>query len=173
MNDDRILVAKIGAPHGVKGEVRVKPFTAEAEALADYGPLTDKAGRAFPIKTLRPVKGGMLVVRFETVSSRDAAEALNGTELFVDRKALPPPDEDEFYHADLIGLAVIDREGNALGRVTAIHDFGAGDLLEFAAPDGKPILLPFTRAVVPEIDLTAGRLVVDPPEEIEGEEGDQ
>ncbi|HQF31159.1 MAG TPA: ribosome maturation factor RimM, partial [Hyphomicrobiales bacterium] len=162
--EDRVCLAVIGAAHGVRGEVRVKPFGADPLALGAYGPLADESGtREFEVAALRPVKGGMLVVRFRGVADRDAAERLNGTRLYVDRDRLPPPGEDEFYHADLIGLGAVHIDGAPLGRVVAVPDFGAGDLLEIATGGGKTLLVPFTRAVVPEIDLAGGRLVVDPP----------
>lgn len=161
---DRILVARIGAPHGVKGEVRLFPFTQDPMAVLDYQPLTDKAGRrTFRIVSLRPGKDHF-VARLAGVDDRTAAEALTQTELYVARDRLPPAeDEDTFYHADLIGLPVTDPDGNALGTVVALHDFGAGDILEFApAAGGKTAMVPFTKAAVPAVDVTARRVVVDP-----------
>ena len=162
--EDRVCLAVIGAAHGVRGEVRVKPFGEDPLALGAYGPLADESGtRRFEVAALRPVKGGMLVVRFRGVADRDAAEKLNGTRLYVDRDRLPPPGEDEFYHADLIGLDAVHVDGTTLGRVVAVPDFGAGDLLEIATGGGKTLLVPFALAVVPEIDLAGGRVGVDPP----------
>ena len=169
--DDLIVIARIGAPHGVKGAVRVKAFTGDPAAIGNYGPLAARDGRVFAIHDLRPDKS-VVIVSFAGVDDRDAAEALNGTDLYVARSALPASDDaDEFYHADLIGLAAVTPDGERLGRVIAVHDFGAGDMLEIEQEDeqarGKTLLLPFTKAVVPEIDLAGGRLVVVPPPEIE------
>lgn len=166
---ERVLLATIGAAHGIKGEVRVKSFTAEPMSLTQYGPLTSDDGRRFEIERLRPAKGDMLVAKLRGVSDRNAAEALNGVSLYVDRAALPAPDEDEFYHADLIGLAAFDAAGEPLGRVIAVHDFGAGDILDIAPPRGKSLLVPFTKDAVPEIDVATGRVTVVPPDEVEGE----
>jgi 16S rRNA processing protein RimM len=123
-------MAVIGAAHGIKGELRVKAFTGDPLALGDYGPLHAADGRVFEIANLRP-QGEVVVARFKGISDRNAAEALTGTELFIDRSALPDDaDEDEFYHADLVGLAVRDETGAEIGSVTAVHDFGGGDILE-------------------------------------------
>ena len=159
----RILVAEIGAAHGLRGEVRLRSFTQDPAAVADYGALTDEAGRSFTIETLRPAKDA-LIVRLAGISDRNAAEELRGRKLYVMRDRLPPPDDaDTFYHADLVGLAVADRDGRALGTVTAVHNFGVGDLIEIAPPAGGAVMLPFTAAVVPVVDIAAGRVVVDPP----------
>lgn len=169
---DRVLIARIGAPHGVRGEVRLFAFGEDPFALKDYE-LTDAAGKTFfRITTLRPAKDHF-VARLNGINDRNAAEALTNTDLFVSRDALPPEeDEDTFYHADLIGLAVEDMAGNRLGTVTAMFDFGAGDILEYApAVGGKTRLVPFTKAAVPVIDIAGGRVVVEAPEEIEGEQG--
>jgi 16S rRNA processing protein RimM len=161
-------VARIGAAHGIKGEVRVKSFTAEPLALAAYGPLEAADGRRFTITAARPAGASpdMLVVRFQGIADRNAAEALNGLELTVPRERLPEPDEDEFYHADLIGLDAVTPSGAPLGTVVAVPNYGAGDLLEIAPPRGPSLLIPFTRAAVPEIDLSARRVTVDPPAEV-------
>ncbi|HSG95378.1 MAG TPA: ribosome maturation factor RimM [Afifellaceae bacterium] len=166
--DDLILVARIGAPHGVNGAVRVKAFTEEAVAVGDYGPLVSKDGRIFEITDMRPDKT-VVIIGFAGVDDRDAAQALNGTELYVARSALPASDDaDEFYHADLIGLAAVTSDGETLGTVVAVQDFGAGDILEIEkTTNGQTLLLPFTRAVVPEVDLAGGRIVVVPPAEVE------
>lgn len=166
MPHDRILLARIGAPHGVRGEVRLFVFAGEAEALQDYAPLTDEVGaRTFRIRTMRPAKDHF-VARIEGVDTREAAEALTNVGLYVARDLLPEPeDEDDFYHADLIGLAVFDTEDAPFGKVVAVHDFGAGDIVEVVPEGGgKTLMLPFTKAVVPIVDVTAGRLVVDPGE---------
>ncbi len=167
-----VVLATIGAPHGVKGEVRVKSHTADPMALGAYGPLFTKDGRRLEIESLRPAKG-VLVARFRGVDDRNAAEALKGLPIGVDRSALPAAAEDEFYYADLIGLAAFDPAGNALGTVAAVENHGAGDILEIAREDGASLLLPFTKAVAPDIDIEAGRIVIVQPEEVEArpEEG--
>ena len=162
--DSRLLLARIGAAHGVRGEVRVKAFTGDPLALGAYGPLLTEDGRTLTVERLRSDKT-LVVVKFRGVDDRNAAESLRGLRLFVDRAALPvPEDEDEFYHADLIGLEAVTADGAPLGTVVAIHDFGAGDILDIAPPAAadrcRSLLVPFTRACVPEIDLAAGRLVV-------------
>lgn len=164
---DRVCVGAIAGAFGVAGEVRLKSFCAEPEALAAYGPLWSEDGkRSFAVKLTRPVAGG-LGARLTGVSTKEQADALKGTTLWVDRGRLPSLPDDEFYHADLIGLAVQDTGGAAMGKVTAVHNHGAGDVLEIAQPGGKTLLLPFTRAAVPTVDLTAGRIVADPPDEAE------
>ena len=167
-----VEVGVFGAPHGVKGEMRLKSFTADPLGIQDYAPLTDKTGqRLFVLKTARLVKDDMLVVAVEGVSDRSAAEALTNLTLWVPRDQLPEPDEEEFYHADLIGLVAHAPDGTALGTVTAVHDFGAGDILDIAPLiDGPSLLVPFTKAIVPVGDLAAGRLTVILPDEVEGEE---
>jgi 16S rRNA processing protein RimM len=163
-----VPLATIGAPHGVRGELRVKSFTAEPAALGDYGTLRARDGRAFEIERLRPLKDDMLVVKLRGVADRDAAARLTGTVIGVARDAFPAPEEDEFYLADLIGLAVVDAAGRPAGRVTNLYNHGAGDIIEVAPEGGgRSALLPFTRAVVPEVDIAAGRIVVVPPDEIE------
>jgi len=169
--DDLILIARIGAPHGVKGAVRVKSYTDDPAAIGDYGPLVAKDGRVFAISHLRPEKS-VLIVNFAGVGDRDGAQALNGTDLYIRRSVLPASnDADEFYHADLIGLAVLTPGGETLGRVTAIHDFGAGEMLEIeqegSKTKGQTLLLPFSKAIVPEIDLAGGWLIAVPPPETE------
>ncbi len=165
MNDERICVGVIAGAFGVKGEVRLKSFCAEPEDIATYGPLwTEDDSRSFTVEIARPVKNGFAAM-VSGVATKEAADALRGTRLFADRAALPSLPDDEYYHADLIGLDVVDTGGAALGRVTAVHNHGAGDLLEIAGPGLKnPALLPFTRAAVPTVDLAARRIVADPPE---------
>lgn len=159
-----ICVGAIAGAFGVAGEVRLKSFCERPGDIAAYGPLvTEDGARAFTVRITRPVKGGF-AARLSGVATREEAEALRGTRLCVPRGRLPEPEADEFYHADLIGLAVVDRAGNPLGRVRALHDFGAGDVIEIDLGHGKSVMIPFTRAVVPEIDLAAGRIVADPPE---------
>ncbi|HET7714279.1 MAG TPA: ribosome maturation factor RimM [Bauldia sp.] len=170
---DRILIARVGAAHGIKGEVRVKAYTADPKDIAAYGPLEAPDGRRFEVASLRPAAGpagDMLVVKFKGIADRNAAEALNGLELSVPRDRLPPAGEDEYYHADLIGLDAVTRDGTPLGTVIAVQNYGAGDLLEIAPKRGETVLVPFTRAVVPDVDLAAGRVIIVPPEELPAED---
>jgi len=156
-----IQMAVIGAAHGIKGELRVKTFTGDPLALADYGPLYAKDGRAFEIAAIRPANE-VVVVRFKGVADRNAAEALTGTELFVDRSALPDDgDEGEFYHADLVGLAVRDETGAPVGKVFAVQNYGGGDILEIQYQGRKGVLIPFTRAAVPVVDVSGGFVSID------------
>jgi len=165
MARDVLLGVVIGA-QGLKGEVKVKTFTATPEGLGVYGPLHDKDGRAFSVAAVRAGKD-VAFVAFKEVVDRNAAEKLKGTELFVSRDALPATDSEEFYHADLVGLRAEDSEGRAIGMVRAIHNFGAGDVIEIARPDGDEVFLPFTREVAQEIDIASGRIVIAAPEEVE------
>jgi len=156
-----VQLAVIGAAHGIKGEVRVKTFTEDPIALGKYGPLYAADGRVFKVAGIRPAKD-VVIVRFEGVNDRNTAETLNGEALFVDRSALPEElTEEEFYHADLIGMAAFDETGESLGRVVAIHNFGAGDLLEIRPRFGQTVVIPFTREAVPEVDLAEGVVRVD------------
>jgi 16S rRNA processing protein RimM len=166
--DKRICVARIGAAHGTTGEVRLWPFTADPRAVASYGELSTADGRAIEIASLRPGKG-FLIARIAGVTDRNGAERLRNVDLFIPRERLPPPAADEYYHADLIGLAAQNRDGQPLGTVIAVHNFGAGDLLEVAPARGETLLLPFTTAVAPDIDIAGGRIVIDPPPETEGD----
>lgn len=162
---ERIRVARIGAAHGVRGEVKLWPFTQDPMAVANYGPLESEDGaRHFVIEALRPAKDH-LVARLAGVSDRDAAEALRNLDLFVPRERLPAIEEaDTFYHADLVGLAAVTADGATLGTVTAVHNFGAGDIIEIApAGGGAPLMLSFTEAAVPKIDMKAKQIVVVPP----------
>ena len=163
--DRRICLGAITGAHGVRGLVRIKSFTETPEDLTAYGPLWDEAGRRRFDVTVKSQAKGALIAAIAGVDDRDAAEALKGTRLYVDRTALPPTEEEEYYHADLIGLSAEDRDGKAIGRVTGVQNYGAGDILEIERPDGTELLLPFTKAAVPEVDLAEGRLVVDPPAE--------
>jgi 16S rRNA processing protein RimM len=163
---ETILVARVGAAHGLAGEVRVKPLTADPMAIVGYRELTTAQGAHLLVEKARPAAGSspdMLVVRFAGIDRREAAEALNGLDLYIGRAALPAPDADEYYHADLIGLAAVTAEGEALGTITGVENYGAGDLLAIAPRRGDPFLLPFTRAYVPEVDLAGRRVVVAPP----------
>lgn len=160
-DDKRILVGVIGAPHGLRGEVRVKSYTDVPTAIGRYRPLrADRGGVALTVTAVRPVKDDMVVARFEGVTTREAAAALTNTRLYVDRDALPGVEDDEFYHADLIGLDAATAEGNPVGRVAAVLNFGAGDMLEIEVAGGDSLLIPFTRAFVPRVDLATGRVVV-------------
>ena len=166
---DTVLVARFGAAHGVRGEIRLWSFTADPLAIADYGPLESKDGRRqFVIDTLRPNKD-FLVARIDGVGDRNAAEALRNVELYLPRERLPEIDEDDtWYYADLVSLAAVAPDGTDVGTVAAVYNFGAGDIVEIApASGGKTLLLPFTEAVVPEVDVKAKRIVVVLPEEIE------
>jgi 16S rRNA processing protein RimM len=161
----RVCVGAIAGAFGVHGEVRLKSFTAVPEDVAAYGPLeTEDGTRRFDV-TLTGQANKALVARLSGIDSKEAADALRGTRLHVDRARLPEPEEDEFYHADLVGLEVVDTGGAALGRVTAVLNHGASDLLEIRAPgQSATVLLPFTADDVPTVDLAAGRIVADPPE---------
>jgi 16S rRNA processing protein RimM len=166
----KICVARIGAPHGVRGEVRLWTFTEDPLAVLHYGPLTTRDGsRAFEVTKARQAKDH-LVATIKGVADRTAAEKLNRLELYIARDQLPEPDDDEYYHADLIGLAAETAAGEPLGRVLAIHNFGAGDIIEIAPPSGSTMLLPFTNAVVPTIDIKNGRVVIELSAEIEGDD---
>jgi 16S rRNA processing protein RimM len=166
----QICVARIGAAHGVRGAVKLWTFTEDPLAVQNYGPLMTKDGaRQFEIANAREAKDH-LVATFKGIASRNDAEKLNGIELYVPREKLPATDDDEYYHADLIGLAAVNAADEPLGRVVAIHNFGAGDIIEIAPAKGTTILLPFTNAVVPTVDIAGGRVVIEMPQEIEGEE---
>ena len=159
---DRICVAQIGAAHGIRGEVRLRSFTGDPMAITSYGPLESEDGtRRFEIEALRPSKD-LFVARLAGVKDRNAAEALTNLKLYVSRDRLPPAAEGEFYHADLVGLAAVTPDGASLGTVTAVHNFGAGDVIEIKPESGETLLVPFTDTAVPEIDIAAGRMVVVP-----------
>lgn len=163
MSDDtQVLMAVIGAPHGVRGEVRIKTFTGDPLALSDYGPLTDAKGKTYTIATLRPAKT-VVVARIKEITTREMAEAANGTDLFIPRSRLPAiVDEDEFYQADLIGLDAVDPDGVKLGAVKAMHDFGAGDIVELTLSAGGTVMVPFTKSAIPRVSIAEHRIVVDP-----------
>ena len=166
----RICVARIGAAHGVRGQVKLWTFTEDPLAVERYGPLASKDGaRQFEVTHAREAKGH-LIATLKGVATRDEAERLNGVELYIARERLPATAADEYYHADLIGLAAVDGAGDPLGRVVAIHNFGAGDIIEIAPTHGTTLLLPFTNAVVPSIDLARGRLTIELPAEIDGDD---
>jgi 16S rRNA processing protein RimM len=169
----QICIARIGAAHGVRGAVKLWTFTEDPLAVMQYGSLATKDGtRSFEVATAREAKGH-LVATLKGIATREDAERLNGIELYVAREKLPATDEDEYYHADLIGLAAVTAADEPLGRVIAIHNFGAGDIIEIAPPHGVTMLLPFTNAVVPTVDLKGGRVVIELPAEIEGDGEDE
>lgn len=167
--DARICVAKIGAAHGVRGEVKLWPFTEDPLAVLRYGPLSTKDGaRQFEVARARAAKDH-LVAALKGVATREDAERINGVELYISRDKLPATEAGEYYHADLIGLRVIGSQGEEIGKVAAIHNFGAGDIIEIAPLRGPTLLLPFTNAVVPTVDIAAGHVVIVAPSEIEGD----
>jgi 16S rRNA processing protein RimM len=160
VSEKQILVGEIGRPHGVRGLVKLRSFTADPAAIADYGPLTDATGtRRYAVIVL-----GDGLARIEGITDRDAAQRMTGTRLYVERRQLPPPAPDEFYLADLVGLRAETPAGQSLGTVRAVEDHGAGSFIVLDGPPER--LLPFNRAVVPEVDLAGGRLVVMLPEEV-------
>ena len=166
---DHICIARIGAPHGVRGAVKLWTFTEDPFAVQAYGPLVTKDGaRSFEVATAREAKGH-LVATLKGIATREEAERLNGIELYVAREKLPETDDNEYYHADLIGLSAVSPAQEPIGRVVAIHNFGAGDIIEIAPPSGPTLLLPFTNAVVPTVDLAARRVVIELPGEIVGD----
>ncbi len=169
-----VLLGRFGAAHGVRGEVRLQSFTAEPQAIASYAPLTDKSGaRQFTLLSVRPQGKDMLVARVVGVTDRAGAEALNGIELYLPREKLPPPEEDEFYLADLVGLRAETRAGVLLGHVVALRNFGAGDILEVAPIQGSETLMfPFTKAVIPIVDVAGERVVIEPPAEVDDDGAD-
>ena len=165
-----ICVARIGAAHGVRGAVKLWTFTEDPFAVKDYGPLMTKDGaRQFEVTHVREARDH-LVATLKGIATREDAERLNGIELYIAREKLPETDDDEYYHADLIGLAAVNAANEPLGRVTAIHNFGAGDIIEIAPAQGPTMLLPFTNAVVPTVDLAGGRVVIELPAEIDGDD---
>jgi len=173
MATDRICVGAIAGAFGVQGEVRLKSFCAQPEAIAAYAPLwTEDGKRSFTLKMTRGAGNG-LTARLSGVTTKEQADALRGVELYADRDRLPHLPDDEFYHTDLLGLQVLDTSGRPLGIVRAVHNHGAGDILDVAGPGGG-LLIPFTKAAVPTVDLTLGRIIADPPasDDGRGEESD-
>jgi 16S rRNA processing protein RimM len=164
---DRVCLGVIAGAHGVRGELRVESYTADPADIASYGPLTDETGRRRLTLTIVGAVRGQLIARIEGVDDRDAAEALRGLRLHVERSVLPEPAAEEFYHSDLVGLATERSDGTRFGVIRALHDFGAGDVVEIERPNGERVMLPFTKAIVPVIDLAAGRVLVEPPVETE------
>jgi 16S rRNA processing protein RimM len=166
----QICVARIGAAHGVRGAVKLWTFTEDPLAVKHYGPLSTKDGvRQFEVTHVREAKDH-LVATLKGIATREDAERLNGIELYIARDKLPETGEDEYYHADLIGLAAVNAANEAIGRVIAIHNFGAGDIIEIAPASGPTLLLPFTNAVVPTVDLANRRVVIELPQVIEGDD---
>lgn len=165
---DRVLVGEIGAAQGLKGEVRLRSYTQTPTDIAAYGPLEDETGaKRVEIERVRATPKA-LIACIKGVTTREGAEALNGTKLYLSRAALPERGEDEWYVADLVGLAAVDPEGTPLGTVVAVHNFGASDIIEVApASGGETLLVAFTEAAVPEVDIENGRLVLVPPEILE------
>ncbi|MBX3525613.1 MAG: ribosome maturation factor RimM [Rhodoblastus sp.] len=167
-NPRLVLVGRFGAPQGVRGEIRIKSYTADPLAIGDYGPLSDETGaKKFEIERLRPLKEDMVVAKVKGLADRDAAGALTGVSLFVAREKLPPPDEDEFYIADLVGLSAVSPDGETIGTVKNVLNFGAGDILEIAPASGETLMLPFTKEIAPSIDFSGGKIVVVRPAETE------
>jgi 16S rRNA processing protein RimM len=164
-DDQKVLMAKIGAAHGIRGEVRVKPYGDDPLSFADYGILTTLDGkRSFEVERAR-VQKTVVITKFKGITDRNQAEELNGIDLFIDRDQLPEPEEDEFYYSDLTGLDVLDQTGETLGKIIAVQDFGAGDLLEVRPKRGRSFYVPFTKDFVPEIDLENGRVSVSLPDD--------
>jgi 16S rRNA processing protein RimM len=164
MDDDRIVVGSLAGAFGVRGEVHLKSFCAEPDDIAGYVPLATPDGRIFRALEITGRTQGSLTARVEGISSKEEADALRGTPLLVERSRLPALEEDEYYHADLVGLPVQDGGGNPLGTVRAVLNHGAGDILEVARPGGASVLIPFTLAAVPLVDIAGRRIVADPPE---------
>ena len=169
--DRLILMGVFGAPQGVRGLTRVKSLTREPKAIGAYGPLTDRTrARVFVFDSLRLIRDNMLVARVAGVCTRVAAAALTGAEIFARRDQLPPPSEDEFYYDDLVGLDAFDAAGRRLGAIASVSNYGAGDILEIAPEGGgETLLLPFTKGIAPTIDFDAGRIVIEPPHEVQHE----
>lgn len=168
---ERVCIGVVTGAHGVRGQVRIRSFTSDPMDLTAYGQVTDAAGtRLFVISVISAVKDSLLA-HIDGIQDRDQAQALRGTELYVARDALPAPEEEEYYHADLIGLIVENSDGEQLGRVAAVHNFGAGDVLEIAPPQGASELVLFTKEAFPEVDLTQGRLVLCRPATVVAQKG--
>ena len=166
---DDVLVGAFGGPHGVLGEIRLKSYTQDPMSIAGFGALRDSSGRFYEIAAARLFKEDLLIVKLRGVADRDAAQKLTNLKLYVARKELPPPGEDEFYCLDLIGLSAETRDGQVLGTIVAVPNYGAGDILEIAPPAGETLLFPFTRAIVPHVDVAGGKVIVEPPEVTEAD----
>ncbi|MEA1940985.1 MAG: ribosome maturation factor RimM [Pseudomonadota bacterium] len=173
--DELVFIAAIAGAHGVKGECKVKSFAGVPEDAFAYGPFLDGDGKpVLTPKSWRPVKDGF-IVRFAEDLTREQAQALKGTKLHIPRSALPALEDDEFYHADLIGLPVQGLDGSPMGRLRAIYDYGSGDLLEISGTPGRkgPWMLPFTRDFVPHVSVSEGMITIDPPEEVGSKEEEE
>jgi len=173
-----VLLGRVAGAQGLKGEVRINSFTGVPEAIASYGPLSDDKGRSFVIEQVRPLKGGTVVARIKGVANRDAAETLKGTGLFVVRAMLPEPEEDEWYYEDLVGLKAVSPDDAEIGVIVAVQNFGGGDLLDVTLGTRKGMLIPFSRAAVPEVSIAGGFIRIDPvaaglTEDEETESGDE
>jgi len=159
---ERVRIGRIAAAHGLRGEVKIRCFTENPEDVGAYAPLSDAQGRTLSLSDIRPAEGAFVIATVDNVADRNAAEALVGRDLYVPQDALPPPEDDEWYYSDLVGLAAFDPEGRSLGSVVAVYDFGAGDLIEIAPPVGKPFMVPFTVACVPDIKIADGTITIIP-----------
>ncbi len=174
---EQICIGAIAGVRGLKGEVRIKSFTADPDDIAAYGPVSTEDGeRTYRINVTAHAKKGLIVARLDGIEDRDAAEALKGTRLYVPKSVLPEPDDGDFYHADLIGLKAETKDGDTLGTVKAVHNFGAGDIIEITDESGggpgegkEDLMVPFTLGLVPEVDLSEGRIVVAPPDVLEAD----
>ena len=166
----RLCIGIVTAPHGVRGALRIKSFTDVPEDIARYGPVEDEDGRRRFELSLCGAAKGVLIARLSDVEDRDQAEALRGLRLYLPRAVLPLTGPEEYYHADLIGLQVVLGDGTPVGRVRAIYDFGAGDTLELARPDAPPVMVPFTRAIVTVVEPERGRLVLELPPGLLGDD---
>jgi 16S rRNA processing protein RimM len=172
MPEQRVLVGAVIGAHGIKGETKVRTFTSDPRAFGAYGPVATATGRILRIVSVRPLKEEDVIVTFAGVADRTSAESLKGTELYVQRSALPVPRDGEFYHADLVGLAVEDESGAQVGRVRGVQNFGAGDLIEIEDDEGDLRFIPFTTEAVPVVDIAAKRMVVIPPRHAGKDEAD-
>lgn len=171
MTERLVLVGVVAGAHGVRGEVRIRSFTADPRDIGRYGSVSDEQGtRRFKLR-VRSESKGAVIARLDGIEDRDAAEALRGVRLYVRRAALPDPGREEWYHADLIGLRAERRDGTTMGRVKSVQNFGAGDLLEIDQLDGTTMWLSFTRSTVPDVDMAGRRIVIELPPEIEAEVG--
>ena len=161
---DLVCVGAIAGSFGVRGEVRLKSFCADPEAIAEYSPLSDEAGVSYTVTLTRSIKNGFAAL-LSGVDTKEQADALNGVQLFAPRDRLPDLGDEEYYHTDLIGLRVLDTGGTEIGTIRSVHDHGAGDLLEIQGPGMRAsVLLPFTRTCVPTVDLGSGKIIADPPD---------
>lgn len=171
--EPRVCVGRIGGAHGIQGWVRVQSYTADPADIGSYGLLSDESGERRLKVTVKRMAKGSVIAAIDGVTDRNAAEALAGLRLYVDRASLPAAETDEFYRADLIGLEAVLADGSPFGRVVAVEDYGAGDILEIRPPQGPSVLVPFTEAVVPQVDIAGGRLVIDPPAGLLAPVGDE